>query len=43
MAFGGLELRLRRGGPGAEGFAFWRDVGEFLLDAKDFPVAILQN
>jgi hypothetical protein len=34
---------LRRGSAGAEGFAFGGDVGEFLLDAEDFPVAILQN
>ena len=34
--FGGFELRLGGGGPGAEGFAFRADVGEFLLRRDGF-------
>ena len=42
-AFGGFQLALGGGGAGAERFAFRADVGQFLGDAEDFPVAILQN
>ena len=39
--FGGVELDLGGGGPAAQGFAFRPDLGEFLLHAVNFAVAIL--
>ena len=41
--FRGIKLCLRHGGAGEECFTFGRDLGEFLLNAMNFPVAILQN
>jgi len=37
----GLKLALCAGGFGAQTFAFGADVGQFLGDAEQFPVAIL--
>ena len=42
-ALGGFQLALRGRGAGAQRVAFRPDVGQFLCDAEDFPVAILQN
>ena len=39
--FGGVQLRLRRRGLGAEGFTFRPDMFQLLFDAADLPVAFL--
>ena len=41
--FRGVELRLRGVGAVAKCFAFGRDLCEFLLNAMNFPIAILQD
>ena len=39
----GFQRALRAGGLGLERFAFGPDMGEFLGDPENFPVAVLQN